>query len=261
MTKNNAHEFKNRFSHLVHSCKVPNCKNGLIIDPDIRPYLQAEEKPWVQCKCLKNSVLFSRLYEANIPQEYYTLNLEKDFDVRNSPDKLKAKLFVQNIISNLNGFHDSGSSLMMYGTAGAGKTMLSIEILKKALSQKFSIYYDFFPSVVDAYKKKGFVADEEKAKYASIFSEVDFLVLDELGKEDAQSDYNNRDFSTSRFLEINILKKRNLKPTIIITNMNGMPEIKHKYGQFVNSMMGHRFQTLAVNATDFRLKGSSVALG
>jgi hypothetical protein len=99
------------------------------------------------------------------------------------------------------------------------------------------------------------VADEEKARYASIFSEVDFLVLDELGKEDAKADYNDRDFSVSRFLEINILKKRNLKPTIIITNMNGMSEIKHKYGQFVNSMMSHRFQELGiVLKEDFRLK-------
>ena len=247
-------EFKNRYAHLIARCKVPNCKNGFIVDPNIRPFQESEEKPWAQCECLKKSVMFTRLYEANVPQEYYDLNLEKDFDTKNAPDKLKAKEFVKNILGDMRGFYDNGSSLMMYGSAGAGKTMLSVEILKKAVTEKFSIYYDFFPSVIDAYKKKGYVADEEKARYAAIFSEVDFLVLDELGKEDAQSDYNNRDFSTSRFLEINILKKRNLKPTIIITNMNGMPEIKQKYGQFVNSMMGHRFQELRVVSNDFRLK-------
>jgi DNA replication protein DnaC len=254
MAKAEVREFKNRYAHLITGCKVPNCKNGLIIDPSIRPFQEVEEKPLVQCECLKKSVMFTRLYEANVPQEYYELSLEKDFDTKNSPDKLKAKMFVQNVLADLRGFYDAGQSLMIYGSAGAGKSMLSVEILKKAVSQKFSIYYDFFPSIVDAYKKKGYVADEEKARYASIFSEVDFLVLDELGKEDAQSDYNNRDFSTSRFLEINILKKRNLKPTIIITNMNGMPEIQKKYGQFVNSMMSHRFQELRVVSNDFRLK-------
>jgi DNA replication protein DnaC len=257
MDKTRPIEFKNRFPHLMNRCRVENCKNGYIVDSSIRPYQEVEEKAWTQCECLKKSVLFTRLYESNVPQEYYELSLEKDFDTKNSPDKLRAKMFVQNILNDLRSFYEDGSSLMMYGSAGAGKTMLSIEILKKAVSQKFSIYYDFFPSVVDAYKKKGYVADEEKARYAKIFSEVDFLVLDELGKEDAASDYNNRDFSTSIFLEINILKKRNLKPTMIITNMNGMPEIKQKYGQFVNSMMGHRFQTLLVNAEDFRLKTQS----
>jgi len=256
MTKSSIREFKNRYAHLISRCKVPNCKNGFIVDPSVRPYLEAEEKPWAQCECLRKSVLFTRLYEANVPQEYYDLNLEKDFDTKNSPDKLKAKEFVKNITSDINAFYEDGVSLLMYGSAGAGKTMLSVEILKKAVSQKFSIYYDFFPSIVDAYKKKGYVADEEKARYASIFSEVDFLVIDELGKEDAPAGYNG-DFSTSRFLEINILKKRNLKPTIIVTNMNGMPEIKQKYGQFVNSMMGHRFQELRVVSNDFRLKGAS----
>lgn len=254
MAKTELREFKNRYAHLITRCKVPNCKNGLIIDPSIRPFKQEEEKPLVQCECLKKSVMFTRLYEANVPQEYYELSLEKDFDTSGSPEKLKAKMFIQSILADLNMFYENGTSLMMYGSAGAGKTMLSVEILKKAISQKFSIYYDFFPSVVDAFKKKGYVADEEKARYAAIFSEVDFLVLDELGKEDAQSDYNNREFSTSRFLEINILKKRNLKPTIVITNMNGLPEIKQKYGQFVNSMMGHRFQELSVISKDFRLK-------
>ncbi len=257
MTKTDIREFKNRYAHLIARCQVPNCKNGLIIDPNIRPFQEIEEKPLAQCECLKKSVLFTRLYEANVPQEYYDLNLERDFDTKNSPDKLKAKEFVKNIIGGISGFYENGSSLMIYGSAGAGKSMLSVEILKKAVAQKFSIYYDFFPSVIDAYKKKGYVADEEKARYAAIFSEVDFLVLDELGKEDAASDYNNRDFSTSRFLEINILKKRNLKPTIIITNMNGMPEIKSKYGQFVNSMMGHRFQELRVVSNDFRLKSQN----
>lgn len=255
MTKSNRKPFENRFAHLITRCKVPNCQNGLIIDASIRPFLQDEEKPLVQCECLRKSVLFTRLYEANVPQEFYDLNLEKDFETKGAPEKKKAKEFVKDIIGNIHEFYENGSSLLMYGSAGAGKSMLSVEILKKALEQKFSVYYDFFPSVVDAYKKKGYVADEEKAKYATIFSEVDFLVLDELGKEDAQADYNNRDFSTSRFLEINILKKRNLKPTIFVTNMSGMPEIQKKYGQFVNSMMGHRFKELmVVSKEDFRLK-------
>ena len=257
MTKMGLREFKNRFSHLITKCTVPNCKNGFIVDPTVRPFQEVEEKPWEQCSCLKKSVLFTKLYEANVPQEYYELSLEKDFDTKNAPDKLLAKTYVQGILNDMRSFYDGGNSIFIYGSAGAGKSMLSVEILKKAVSEKFSIYYDFFPSVVDAYKKKGYVADEEKARYAAIFSEVDFLVLDELGKEDAQADYNSRDFSVSRFLEINILKKRNLKPTIIITNLNGMEQVKNKYGQFVNSMMSHRFKELRVVSNDFRLKGQN----
>ena len=100
--------------------------------------------------------------------------------------------------------------------------------------------------------KRSFDADQEKKECEESISSPDFLVLDEVGKEfDGHKHFSRQDIS--RFLEINILKKRSNKTTILISNLDGGLEgFQKEYGQFVGSVIKSKLQVINMEGMDFR---------
>jgi len=253
---------RNKFLHIKEKCKVCGGK-GYIWDPrrSFLPGDDGKEADPTQCDCLKNMMLYNTLDQANVPSEYYDLTIE-DFDDSKSVEKKEIKKFVSGIIADPKDFYNRGGNVFLYGPNGTGKTMLSIEILKAALHTKHSIHYEFYPIICETFSKKGYKADEVKEKYDNIFSNVDFLVIDEIGKE---TEYSDQDTSR-RLLEIHILKKRGGKPTIFLANMYNTKvkpptpysedqvraEIRGRYGPSVASMMGKTWKFYNVWDVDAR---------
>lgn len=211
-----------------------------------------------QCVCVQKMMAYAKFDEANIPREYWDLSIENFKET--SGEKALASKKVKQIIADLDKYYREGKGLLLYGRKGTGKSMLSIEIIKAAAISKkgYSVYYDFYPVVFNEFTHKGYKADEVKAKYEKIFAETDFLVLDELVKEQDyfNSTGENSDQMSKRFLEMNILKKRASRPTILISNLqNGMEDIKKYYGPYVASMISHNFELMQFNDDDFRESG------
>lgn len=241
---------ENKFLYIKEQCKVCNGK-GYIWSSNRFIFGQEEVDP-VQCECLKKMVLYMQLHAANVPREYYDLSMN-DFRVPEDSDKinkLAVKPIIQKAIDNIDTMFRESRGLFLYGTNGTGKTMLSIEILKAAIRKKYSIHYEMYPIVHETFMKKGYKADEAKEKMDAIFSNVDFLVLDEIGKE---LDGTSASVS-AKLLEIHILKKRVDKVTILISNRN-KDEIEDIYGKSINSMLLLKHKFIQVAGHDFRGDG------
>lgn len=246
-----------KFLYLKEECSICGGKGYKFSDARVIRG-EAEVDFAEQCACVKKMMAYAKFDEANIPREYWDLSIDNFKET--SPEKTLARMKVKKIIENLDTYHREGKGLLLYGKKGTGKSMLSIEILKAAATSKkgYSVYYDFYPVVFNEYTHKGYKADEVKAKYEKLFDKTDFLVLDELAKE---ADYFSSstagsDDMSKRFLEMNILKKRASRPTILITNLqNGMEDIKKHYGDYVASMISHNFELMKFEDADFREGG------
>ena len=119
-------------------------------------------------------------------------------------------------------------------------------------------YYEFFPMIIDTLMKKDYKSEAQKDFYNEIFATRDILVIDELGKE-TKDNYNFKKEDIARILEINILKKRSNKTTIIVSNIgDGIDGVKEKYSPYVYSVLSHKFTPLEFDGADFRSKINDV---
>jgi DNA replication protein DnaC len=105
---------------------------------------------------------------------------------------------------------------------------------------------------VDEFSKKGYVADEKKEKYLELVKSTDVFVLDELGKETEMNNMTKND--VCKLFEINILKRRSNKTTIILSNLpNGLAEIRNRYNPSIHSFMFQKYRELEFKGQDFRI--------
>ena len=198
-----------------------------------------------ECDCLKKMMLYMKLKEANVPAEYYGLTL-KDYRPKGDVDSEAKMLFPY--MEDFGRFSRQKVNLLLYGTNGTGKTMLSIELMKAAMRKKLSAYYEFYPVILDSFLRKGYEADKGKDRLDSIFANVDVLVLDELGKEAAGG--TNTDVN-SNILEMHILKKRVHKITILISNQSP-DSLKKIYNDTISSLLSKNYKKVMILGSDYR---------
>ena len=187
----------NQFLYLKEQCKTCNGK-GIIWhnDPKDEKYGHKPE----QCDCVKRMIMYNRMQDAFIPPEYYDLTMS---DFKPSTEQGEGvKKVVMEATADIAQYARVGKNFLLYGPNGTGKTMLAIEILKSAARRNYSIHYAFYPIIVEDYMKKGYKSDEIKETMDELFASVDFLVLDEIGKESASAGMD----VTSNILEMHILK-------------------------------------------------------
>jgi DNA replication protein DnaC len=233
----------NPFLYIKEECEICSGKGYIWHNDTADPkYGQDPE----QCECLKKMIQYTKLSEANVAMEYFDLTMH-DFRP-NSLQGSAIKMQMNNILNNFDTFFRKSKNMFLYGSNGTGKTMLSIELLKEAARHNYSIYYEFYPIIYDAFNRKGFAADDEKDRLDHIFATVDVLVLDEIGKEKASA-YNIE--TSANLLEMHILKKRVHKKTILISN-SSPSIINNTYNDTINSLLSQRYNFVHVDGTDFR---------
>ncbi len=258
MTEQNNYDYKKKvknpddkfkeFAYLIKECKI--CK-GLGFKPNYPKDAKGLSIPGVkakECSCIKKAYYFSLYKEANIPSEYWTLNY-KNFIKKD--ENLKVIEIMDKVLLDIKEFNKSGLGLLFYGSQGTGKSLLAVEVLKKALRNGLSGRYEWFPLIMETFKEKGFTGDIKKESYNDIFAKNDVLIIDEIGKESLDK-YNLTKHDVARILEINILKRRSSNTTILISNIENVEDFKNQYGTFVDSVINQRFKKINLTGTDFR---------
>ncbi len=245
------------FSHLIKSCTAGCGGTGYIFDYKKEDGLLKSNSA-KQCVCLKKVYCYALYKDANIPSEYYNLSFETDFLKRANDENEQIKADIKSVVDNIKEFHENGLGLYLYGGPGCGKSMAGIEVVKKALRKGLTGYYEWFPLIIDAFMKKGWTADPKKDFYNNIFETKDVLVIDELGKE-TQDKFSFKKEDIARILEINILKKRSNKTTILISNIEkGVESLKDTYSVFVESVVRQKFKPIGFLGKDFRPTNKSI---
>lgn len=175
-------------------------------DPKTTP---VSERRILEIRSLKP--LAKRQAAAGIPPVYRGALLSDWDDSKSNPE---TKLIVQHYLANP--IH----SLFLSGQVGVGKTWaacaIANELLRNGNAVRFQPVSELLLELRDSFSQEGV---SEKA-ILHPFSEIAFLVLDELGDLAATRDRTASAFSASRILALLDSRWRKGKATILTSNLN-----------------------------------------
>lgn len=148
------------------------------------------------------------LDEAGIPREFWDLHFDNFEPQPMYPKQQMFRKDVEYYLKNIKAKREEGMLWLIFGQPGTGKTLGGCLILKQAIKQGYQVKYTLWTDLID----QSFIDDNLVTK----LREVDFLVIDDLGKDKSGKD--------SRFIEDlleKIIKHRfsNKLPTILLSPM------------------------------------------
>lgn len=144
-------------------------------------------------------------------------------------------------------FSLESENLLLYGSAGLGKTFLSTSIAKEISERGFSVAYDTAINIIASYETVKFGGGDLEAAKLSIrrWEAADLLIMDDLGTELSTS------FTTSAFYQLLNTRLMSRRPMIINTNL--LPEnFEQKYSAAIASRLLGEFTPLRFIGEDIR---------
>ena len=167
-------------------------------------------------------------------------------------ERRKMKKFVTEYIENLHENFDEGRGLYITGSNGVGKTFIASLILKEAYRLRYSCKRVTFMEYCERYQRareafgesKDFLVGELYTNYKS----VDFLVLEEIGK-----DTDNMTRTIPIFEDLMRYREDKGLVTIIATNISAR-EFSEIYGKSLYSIIRGSLSLLNVEDDDMRRK-------
>jgi len=175
------------------------------------------------------------MIEANMPEDLWTVKRKsiEDFLISNITLNKKESILgiYHKYVAKLDEAREKGLGFLFTGPNGSGKTFIGCRILIEALSKNHSSHYIFFYDFIEMLKEF-----DDSFVYAVIdeMADVDFLFIDEIGKE----------YKTSQFVLTNLeklLKERRSKnkPTFFATNLD-IDGLRDTYGPSFMSLVEGR---------------------
>lgn len=217
---------------------IPSRKRQAVLDQ-----IENSDEP-LETKHVK-LIAINRYAESNIPIEYWTLKMERDF--KGDPRLLeKYNSYVQDLKSS----YINGRSICFGGGHGLGKTMTITCILKKASQKGFNCLYTTLSDIVNVLTIGG---GEDKYLARRELTMVDFLAIDEFDPRFMPSD--NAADLYARSLEI-VFRTRssNKLPTLMASNSpKPVESFKGALKESIGSLMkGYIEEFSVMPGKDFR---------
>lgn len=199
---------------------------------------------------VRKNVSNKSLRLIGIPSSFITSTLD---DYRAGSEELESvKTFVSNYINKIDTMFRINSGIFFNGSNGVGKTMLSCIIAKEAYRHRYTTRRCTFIDYINTYTRVwGAKSTEEKESYEdqlyTYYKSVEFLILDEVGKE--------VDSKVSAPILEDLLRYRedNGLVTIICTNLN-IQTILEKYGNSCVSLLKGNCVPITIDSKDLRNK-------
>lgn len=146
-------------------------------------------------------------------------------------------------------FSEHSGNLLLYGSAGLGKTFLSTAIAKSVSEHGFSVAYDTAISILSHFETEKFGGQNAASASHHIrkYKNADLLIIDDLGAELTTA------FTTSALYGLLNHRLMVCRPVIINTNM--MPgDIEKRYSPAIASRILGEFTQLRFFGEDIRLQ-------
>lgn len=193
----------------------------------------------------RKSLSIANLRYRGIPSSYVNYTL-KDYTASISKSK-----FYEAYLTNLHLMYNDRVCLLQYGANGTGKTMLASLIVKEGYRQRYNTCMITLSGYMNLLFKQ---RDEEEQKFLNYIQHCEFLVIDEVGKENFTSTGSN-----INILE-DLLRNATQKGQVIILNTNlNIDELYSQYGSSIESLIKGEFTALKFTEKDFRpqVKGNA----
>ncbi len=211
-----------------------------------------------RCACLKQR-LIEKYYDLSNLKSILAVENFDTFDIRLYSDEvdpsagLSPKANMKNIyqvcIGFTDGFGREFNNLLFYGNTGLGKTFLCNAIAKDVLDMGKTVLYVTAPKLCKIIEANRFNRDEteEPDDYITDSTEVDLLIIDDLGTEFPTVVTSSELFN---ILNTRLLEKR---PTVISTNLSPA-DFEHQYSERIISRFFGYYQMLKFIGDDIRVK-------
>src|ERR1035437_6228170 len=197
----------------------------------------------IKTKSLRSTAV-NRYAESNIPVEYWSLEMKKDFK---GDSRLLTKY--NEYTSDLRASYINGSSICFAGAHGTGKSLTSTCILKRSCLSGFHVLYTTLSDVVVALTQSG---NEDKLLARRELTMVDFLTIDEFDPRFFSSE-SASDLYARSLEGIFRTRSQNKLPTIMCTNSPNIKEIfTGSLKASIGSLISGYLPIFTVLGSDFR---------
>ena len=221
--------------------KCPDCKDTGFIDGR-------------KCHCFKDKEIALLYDQSNIQTSLKDVSFDSMSEKYYSGDDLnRFKESKQKAIGFVNNFKSDYQNLLLYGTVGTGKSLLSSCVASELLKEGHSVIYFSSSMLIDTLAKAAFdrpsyrndrfndVSDENSPIY-----DCELLIIDDLGTEITNN------FTIAALFSL--LNERALrKKSIIISTNLSLEELQERYTDRVFSRLTGDFTFCRLSGPDIRI--------
>lgn len=162
-------------------------------------------------RCRIQSIALNRFYESNLPAGYWDLTMD---NFKGFPGLRKK---YEELTNDIQKTYSEGASVCFLGSHGVGKSMISIEILKKAVLTGYSCLYVNLTDIISLVANG---SSSEKLLGRKNLMQTDFLVIDEVDSRHFSDGASS--FFARTLEDVFRVRLQNLLPTFMCTNSNRM---------------------------------------
>lgn len=192
---------------------------------------------------------------ANIPMGYHGYTLDNvmeawSTDVANDEAIENFTIYY----NNLDKARDNGTGLFFTGTHGLAKTTAAIVILMRAIHENFTTYFISMSDLAE-FVTSGWKEYNIKLKYQYIVTHVDFLVIDDIGRN-----YNIQSNQSTQFLDKLFVTRCNQRKSTILTSKHGIYEGGTIFNESLLTLLKASLIELKIVGSDIREHKSTLLL-
>lgn len=182
-----------------------------------------------------------QMLKAGILEEFWELEFEQ---YKGKPEVVKV---LNDYRENIVNAREKGISIFLHGTNGTGKTFLGVEILKEALRKGYTVQFASLGGIVQALTDGWYDADK-RLIYERRIRDVDFLMIDDVGKEMRVSKNGLTEMVFDNLIRYRTFRN---KPMVLTTNSD-ISSIENAYGKSIISLLYGKFIPLRIIGDDYR---------